>query len=85
MQRLDTLVLLMAGASLPEVVAALARYGKPPDMPAVVVRSAGLPQQRVWRGSLGSIVARTEGEKLSPCVVIIGGVAGLSPGYREGL
>ena len=75
----------MAGASLPEVVAALGNHGKPPETPVVVVRSAGLPQQRIWRGSLGSIVQRTAGEKLSPCVVIIGDVAGLSPGYREGL
>ena len=46
-------------------------------MPVVVVRSAGLPQQRVWYSTLSEVVASTAGEDLSPCVVVIGEVAGL--------
>ena len=54
---------------------AKARWG--PKMPVVVVRSAGLPQQRVWYSTLSEVVASTAGEDLSPCVVVIGEVAGL--------
>jgi precorrin-4 methylase len=45
-----------------------------PDTPVVVVRSAGLPDQRVWRSTLKNIVADTLGQDLSPCVVIVGSI-----------
>jgi hypothetical protein len=45
-----------------------------------VVRAAGAPDQRVWRSSLGRVAADTAGEKLSPCIVVVGPVAGLQWG-----
>ena len=55
--------------------ASKARWG--PEVPVAVVRSAGLPQQRAWYSKLSEVVAATAGEDLSPCVVVIGEVAGL--------
>lgn len=48
-----------------------------------VAHQAALPEQRIWRSTLASIVADTEGETLSPCIVIIGRVAGLHFGAEE--
>ena len=42
------------------------------DTPVVVVKSAGLPDQRVWRSTLGKVVTDTYGQELSPCVVVVG-------------
>ena len=43
---------------------------------AVLVRSAGLPDQAIWHATLGTLADATAGAgKLSPCVVIIGQVA----------
>jgi siroheme synthase len=41
-----------------------------------VIRAAGTPEQRVWRSSLSRVAADTAGEKLSPCVIVVGQVAG---------
>jgi siroheme synthase len=46
----------------------------------VVVRSAGLPEQRVWRSTLGGVEAAVAGEALSPVVVVISRVAGEAGG-----
>lgn len=43
-----------------------------------VVRSAGLPEQRVWRSSLAHVAVDTQGQgPLSPCVVVVGEVVSL--------
>ena len=76
---LDTLVLLMAGRTLPKVVDRLLQHGRSPETPIAVVREAASEAQQVWAGSLGNIVERTAGEALSPCVVVVGQVAGWSP------
>ena len=45
-------------------------------MQAVLVRSAGLPDQAMWHATLGTLADATIGVwKLSPCVVIVGQVA----------
>lgn len=90
--RIPTLVLLMAGSTLPAVAAALLARGRAADTPVCVVRSAGTPEQAILRWTLGSVAAelgRSAGSpagasggetaartSLSPCVVIIGRVAG---------
>jgi uroporphyrinogen III methyltransferase / synthase len=78
--RLETLVILMGGHQLPEIVLLLQDYGKPADTPVVVVRWAARPQQHIWRGTLADIVEITAHESLSPAVVIVGAVAGLNLG-----
>jgi siroheme synthase len=41
-----------------------------------VIRAAGTQEQRVWRSRLDSAEADTAGSKLSPCIVVVGAVAG---------
>ena len=55
-----------------------------PGTPVAVIRSAGLPQQRVWHSTLADITLATSGEDLSPCVVVIGKVVGLRDAWRGG-
>jgi uroporphyrinogen III methyltransferase/synthase len=75
--RLETLVILMAGHQLPEIVLHLQDYGKPAHTPVAVVRWASRPQQKIWRGTLATIQEKIAGEDLSPAVVIVGAVAEL--------
>lgn len=75
MQAMDTLVLLMGGSNLPEVVQRLQQAGRPAATPVAVVREATLPQSQTWRGTLGSIVEATAGQQLSPCIIVVGEVA----------
>lgn len=71
---MDTVVLLMGGSGLDAIVEQLQRHGKAGDTPVAVVHAATLASQRVWRGSLGSIAAQTVGERLSPCIIVVGKV-----------
>lgn len=75
-QAMDTLVLLMGGGSLTRITSELQRQGRAGGTPVEVVHKAALPGQRVWRGTLADIAARCEGEALSPCIIIVGGVVG---------
>ena len=74
---METVVLLMGGSGLAAIAEQLQRHGKTGDTPVAVVHAATLDSQRVWRGSLGSIAAQTEGERLSPCIIVVGEVATL--------
>ena len=73
---MDTLVLLMGGSGLEAIAGALQQHGRAADTPVAIIRSAAGADQTVWRGALGSIVAQTAGERLSPCIIVVGGVAG---------
>ncbi|KAL4457422.1 hypothetical protein ABPG75_012287 [Micractinium tetrahymenae] len=72
-----TAVFLMGGRSLPQIVEQLQRHGRRGDTPVAVVRQAAGEEQAVWRGTLASIVEQTAGERLSPCIVVVGQVASL--------
>jgi len=74
---LDTLVLLMGGQHLEEIVTRLQEQGRSPQTPVVIVRWGGRPQQQVWRGTLADIVAQTVDQALSPSVIVVGEVAAL--------
>lgn len=69
-------MLLMGGSSLPQIAEQLQLHGRPTSTPVAVVRAAASDSQTVWRGTLGSIVQQTEGEHLSPCIIVVGEVAG---------
>ncbi|MGH1393599.1 MAG: uroporphyrinogen-III C-methyltransferase [Trichormus sp.] len=85
LSRLDTLVILMGGKNLPEIVDQLLRYKRSPTVggtpsqltPIAIIRWAGTPQQQIWIGDLGNILELTMGVSLSPAVIIIGEVVGL--------
>lgn len=75
--QVETLVILMGGQSLPEIVFQLQRWGRSHQTPIAIVRWAGQPQQKTWIGNLGNILKQTIGENLSPSVILTGEVVGL--------
>lgn len=76
---METLVILMGGRHLGEIVQRLQRYGRSLKTPVAVIRWAGHPQEQVWTADLANIVDVTAGVNLSPAVIVIGEVVGLRP------
>jgi uroporphyrin-III C-methyltransferase / precorrin-2 dehydrogenase / sirohydrochlorin ferrochelatase len=73
-EQVDTLVVLMALHGLPDVAARLAGV-LGATRPAAVVAAAGLPGQRVVRGDLGTIAARSAEAALeAPATLVVGEV-----------
>jgi uroporphyrinogen III methyltransferase/synthase len=77
LSRLETLVILMGGRHLPEIVHQLLRYGRSPLTPIAIIRWAGTLHQQIWTAQLGNILEQTAGVSLSPVVIVIGEVVGL--------
>lgn len=75
--RMETLVVLMGGTQLIEIVRLLQRSGKSSQTAIAIIRWAGRDRQQVWTGNLENIVRRVSGESLSPTVIVIGEVVGL--------
>ncbi len=73
--QVDTLVILMGGRHLPEIVDQLQHQGRSPLTPVAVIRWGGHANQQIWRGSLEDITQQTAGATLSPAVIVIGEVA----------
>jgi uroporphyrin-III C-methyltransferase len=73
----DTLVILMGGRMLAEIVDRLLAHNKSAQSPIAIIQWAGQPEQRIWTGTLADIVYQTKGETLSPCVMVIGEVVRL--------
>jgi len=74
----DTLVVLMGRAGLGSFTAQLLGAGRDPATPAACIQSATTPEQRVTRGTLGTIAADAERDGLeNPMVTVIGAVAAL--------
>jgi uroporphyrinogen III methyltransferase/synthase len=74
---MGTLVILMGGQQLPEIVHQLLRHGRSRHTPVAIIRWAGTRQQQVWTAPLENIVEQTVGVSLSPSVIVIGEVVGL--------
>ena len=74
---LETLVILMGGKNLPEIIHQLIKYRKSPSTPIAIIRWAGTSSQEVWIGELGNILAQTADLSLSPAVIVIGEVVRL--------
>lgn len=75
--QIDTLVMLMGGRNIGEIVNQLKRHQRSPQTPVAIIRSGGCPQQQVWVGTLNDIVRKTNDQILSPCVIVVGEVVGL--------
>lgn len=71
---IETLVLLMGGRHLAAIVAALQAQGRSPHTPIALIRWAGRPDQQIWVGTLADITHQTQGQPLSPVVIVIGEV-----------
>ncbi|MEH2467371.1 uroporphyrinogen-III C-methyltransferase [Nostoc sp.] len=77
LSRLETLVILMGGQHLPEIVHQLVRHGRSHLTPIAIIRWAGTPRQQIWTAQLGNILEQTTELSLSPAVIVIGEVVGL--------
>ncbi|MEA5568433.1 uroporphyrinogen-III C-methyltransferase [Anabaena sp. UHCC 0399] len=77
LSRLETLVILMGGRHLGEIVEKLQRNGRSHLTPIAIIRWAGTSQQQIWTGQLGNILEQTAGLSLSPSVIVIGEVVEL--------
>ncbi len=80
--QLPTLVLLMGGRNLEAICQRLLRRERSPFTPIAIIRWASQPQQQVWTGTLSDITERVRshldsGQKLSPCIIVIGEVVSL--------
>lgn len=75
--QIDTLVMLMGGRNLAEIVHQLQRHERSPQTPIAIIQSGGCPQQQVWVGTLNDIVRKTAHQTLSPCVIVVGEVVRL--------
>lgn len=78
LSRVDTLVILMGGRSLKQIVRGLIAHGRSPAEPVAIVRHCGRPQQQVFWGTLSDIVEITAEISLSPAVIIMGKAVQLS-------
>ncbi|WP_442948005.1 uroporphyrinogen-III C-methyltransferase [Nostoc sp.] len=77
LSRLETLVILMGGQHLAEIVDQLMRHGRSHLTPIAIIRWAGTPNQQIWTAQLSNILEQTTGLSLSPAVIVIGEVVGL--------
>ena len=75
--QIETLVILMGGRNLSEIVWKLQNHGRSPETPIAIIRDCGRPEQQIWLGTLSDIVQQTAGQSLSPCVIVIGEVVRL--------
>lgn len=74
---IQTLVILMGGQQLGEIVHQLLQHGRSRHTPVAIIRWAGTPQQQLWIASLENIVEQTAHVSLSPAVIVIGEVVRL--------
>jgi len=75
--QIETLVILMGGRNLSEIIWQLQKHGRSTDTPIAIIRDCGRPEQQIWLGTLSNIVQQTAGQSLSPCVMVIGEVVRL--------
>ncbi|NMG06040.1 uroporphyrinogen-III C-methyltransferase [Brasilonema sp. UFV-L1] len=88
LSRLETLVILMGGQHLAEIIHRLVGQGQcskkaaprrlTPLTPIAIIKWAGTPQQKIWTGTLENILEQISGVSLSPVVIVIGEVVELS-------
>ncbi len=79
----DTLVILMGGANLGEIMQRLAGCGRALDEPVAVVRWGTTPDQRTIAGTIADIATRVaEAGLMPPLVTVVGHVVGLRDTLR---
>ena len=72
--KIDTLVILMGGRSLGQIIEHLFSQGRSPFEPIAIIRNCGRTNQQVFQGTLTDILEVTKGVSLSPAVIVIGKV-----------
>jgi uroporphyrin-III C-methyltransferase/precorrin-2 dehydrogenase/sirohydrochlorin ferrochelatase len=75
----------MGVAQMPRIVERLTGAGASPDHPAALIERGSLADQRVIRGTLGTIVELSRKHDVQPpALLIIGEVASLAKGIDDG-
>lgn len=75
-----TLVVYMGGETLPGMAAHFIEAGMPPDMPALAIENASLPNQRCLKATMATLPASAARQKISgPVLIMIGEALGESP------
>ncbi|MDB9510559.1 uroporphyrinogen-III C-methyltransferase [Kamptonema animale CS-326] len=75
--QIETLVILMGGSNLKEILRQLQRHGRSHQTPTAIIRDCGRADKQVWIGTIADIAQKTAGQSLSPCVIVIGEVVRL--------
>lgn len=75
--QLETLVILMGGKTLREIIHQLILHGRPPETPIAIIQNCSREDQQIWVGNLINIFTKINQDHLSPCVIIIGEVVHL--------
>jgi uroporphyrin-III C-methyltransferase len=68
----DTAVLYMAAGQAERIALELMGRGKPPNLPAVVVENASMPNRRIWTLTLGELPQFAAGQLSGPAVILLG-------------
>ena len=71
LSKMDTLVILMGGRSLPIIVQKLQEYGRSSKFPIAIIKNGGRSDQKLWKGTLENIVEKTSQIPLSPCIIVV--------------
>ncbi|MGF1540925.1 MAG: uroporphyrinogen-III C-methyltransferase [Pleurocapsa sp.] len=82
LSKIDTLVILMGGRALPEIIRRLIANGRSQLEPIAIIRNCSRTKQEIFRGTLTDIVDKTKGITLSPAVIVIGQVAQYGDRHR---
>lgn len=72
--QIDTLVILMGGRSLSQIIEKLITNGRSPQESIAIIRNCGRAEQENFWGTLADIVEKIAGISLSPAVIVIGKV-----------
>lgn len=75
--KIDTLVILMGTKNLDKIVKNLIINGRPIDEPIAIIQNSGSEEEKVWIGTLKTIIEQVSGLFLSPAVIIIGNIVNL--------
>lgn len=72
--KIDTLVILMGGRTLPQIIKHLIAHGRSPTEAIAIIRNCGRVQQQIFRGTLADIMDHIAAKSLSPAIIAIGKV-----------
>ncbi|KAL6758012.1 tetrapyrrole methylase [Haematococcus lacustris] len=84
LRQLDSLVVLMGGAALPDIVKHCLAAGWAPETAVCIIHAAATPSQRIWHSTLDSVMSAVGSEPLSPCIIVAGGAAGIPQALKAG-
>ena len=75
--KIDTLVILMGTRNLETIVNKLISHERSPDESIAIIQNSGSEQEKVYIGTLKTIIEQVSGLSLSPAIIVIGNVVNL--------